>query len=1239
MLRLIVLHILSLLTILPAIGQNGFIENKGQWSSSFNYLADFNTHSIYLNSSGFSVLLHDQDKWESWVEEFHDHGNENVAHKHIPDSKSLDFHHIQFEFVGANFSNPNPTETNSEYYNYFLSNEQSKWVSNVKKHPILVFKNIYPKIDLEYKVIDQRFKYNFILHPGSSLDDIRINIIGDDGFKVRDESIEVLTRFGKFTEVMPISYTVSNGIEERVEMKYKRVDDYIGFESISSTNGEYTVIDPELIFSTYSGSSVDNFGFTATFDSSGNLYAGGIATSPGFGLSGRYPATFGAFSVSFNGGTGIEPANLPCDISISKYDSTGQTLLYATYLGGTNDEYPHSLIVDENNNLIVFGTSHSLNYPVSTNAPYQLNKGGTDIVVTKFTSDGSSLIGSTYLGGTSNDGLNKNNFTHYFYADDFRGEVNLDKYGNIYVATSTLSDDFPMIGNSFQTSKTGLQEGVLFSLNPDISAVRWSSYFGGSDHDAIYSIDVAEDGDLYISGGTNSLNLQSTNGSAGEDYAGGRTDGFVARISGDGQTVKRTVYWGTSGYDQVLSLDLDKNGDVFVVGHSDRAMPISGNVYSNTNGSQFITKFNSDLDQMLLSTVFGSGSTRPDITINAFLVDECGKIFVSGWGSNSASSRRKALDNMPLTSDAIQQTTDGQDFYLAVFRKDAQELLYGTYFGGKRSGDHVDGGTSRFDKRGVIYQSVCSSCPEPDFPNPNNDFPVSEGAYSETNPSPRCSNASFKIAFGNLNRKPRMEEQLYTVQAYDTLDFVYTITDPDDDSINVYFTYENQNKNLFINPVEHVIDQTRVDANFRFSPVCDQIGDTITVNVYALDKGCPGFKDSSSQVKIVVTAPPVLDPPEVICLNFLNKDAVRIEWEALQASKLFYRMYLYKTWPNGTVQIIDTIYSQGAGTYTDFDVTNPRIRNYTYHFIVENICNELGPESYKLSSTKEHEIPVEATYLKTVTVEGQDLRLVWLKSREDDFGHYEIYKSKRGQSNLVYITSIYSIDDTTFLDEDVDVNATSYCYYIKVSDDCGHLSKLSNIGCSIVIRGTALNNENEVPRFKFDLEWDDYLDWQGGVKDYQLIRSVDTGSLRPIVEVNHPTTSFRDENLDYDWGGYWYSVIAYEDNGGYQAKSRSNDIYLIQPPLVFVPNAFSPLNFDNINDNFGWSDVFVKDFEIRIFNRWGEKLFQSTDKNGIWTGDSKETGLKESGVYVWIVVYTGWDNSRHIKKGTVTILR
>ena len=148
-----------------------------------------------------------------------------------------------------------------------------------------------------------------------------------------------------------------------------------------------------------------------------------------------------------------------------------------------------------------------------------------------------------------------------------------------------------------------------------------------------------------------------------------------------------------------------------------------------------------DLSSLLRSTVVGSGKGTPDISPTAFLVDVCDKIYISGWGSNLGGTLSTL--NLPFTYDAYQNTTDGNDFYLMVLDDFMDTLLYATYFGGTQSNEHVDGGTSRFDKKGVIYQSVCAGC------GGNSDFPIepSIGAVSSTNNSFNCNNAVFKFNF------------------------------------------------------------------------------------------------------------------------------------------------------------------------------------------------------------------------------------------------------------------------------------------------------------------------------------------------------------------------------------------------------------------------------------------------------------------------------------------------------------
>ncbi len=1242
--RKLLFSLLILANAVTALAQIGFIENKGQFDEPIVFRAQFDGHQIYLDKEGFSVLLHDEETWGKYVMDFH-------SNKRNDDSISLAYHLIKYKLVGADLSRFAGQGDFLEYYNYFLGNDPSKWVGGAKNFNKVYYTNVYPHIDLEYEAIDLRFKYNFILHPGADINDIKIEILGSDSVHVSSERISVATRFGMYSEVMPISYEVHNEEKTQIKMSYVKKGDFIGFETPFFKNKVKTVIDPELIFSTYSGSSVDNFGFTATYDTAGNLYSGGIATTPYSDFPfGKYPVTAGAYNQTFNGGT--------WDIAINKYSADGSALIYATYLGGTKDDYPHSLIVDENNELIVFGSTSSANYPTTAGAVDRTYNGGTDILVTKFNATGTNLVASTFIGGSKDDGVNrydgtstnKIRNTNYFYADDYRGEVNLDEDGNVFVATCTESANFPVTVNALQTSYLGSQSGVVFKLDPSLKTMAWSTYYGGDGKDALYSIDITSQNELVLAGGTTSNAMMPGMGSGFQPVNnGGKAEGFICKISEDGSQVLNATYFGTSEYDQILLAELDEADNVYVVGHSEGDMPVIGNVYSNSGGKQFIAKFDATLENLLVSTVYGSGRAIPDITINAFLVDDCGKVYVSGWGTNSEQDLvSKQLRNMPLTSDAKQRTTDGQDFHILVLERDFQNIVYATYFGGNKTGDHVDGGTSRFDKKGIIYQSVCSSCPE-NYPATNriSDFPTTTGAFSQRNPSPRCSNASFKMAVVEPNFRPITPITVFTtdiadtvtVSVFDTFSFSYKVIDPDGDSLFVTFDIPDDLKPDLLDYQDSLEGLQQVNASFRAFFTCKNAQKTYKIKVHAMDNGCPTRTENFGEIIIVVREAPVLPPPDVLCLNFVNDGTLRIDWEATDSSKYFYRMTLYKIDPSGNRSVLVTTYSQSEGSYVDTDIVNPRNRDYSYYLVVENICGKLGSKSYLLSSVKESEIPVDATYLKTATVNKQRVEVIYLKSTEEDFGHYEIYKGSRDKGvPLRYVTSIFDINDTIYVDSDVNVNDRSYCYQIRVADNCGHLSKFSNEGCTIVIRGVPINEIKNVPRFKFDLTWDDYIDWPNGVAEYELIRSVDTGSLKPIVRVDNSIQEFTDSDLDYDWGGYWYSVFAYENQGLYNATSRSNDIYLIQPPLVFVPNAVTA-NGDNLNDYFRWSDVFVKEFEMLVFNRWGEKVYQTTDKNANWSGEFKESEFGSSNVYFWILTYKGWDNIKYRDDGTLTIVK
>jgi len=146
--------------------------------------------------------------------------------------------------------------------------------------------------------------------------------------------------------------------------------------------------------------------------------------------------------------------------------------------------------------------------------------------VTKIGADG-SLIGSTFIGGTGNDGLNSSGFLEYNYADVFRGEIIVEDDEDIYVATSTSSTDFPVsVLSSQQNYGGGITDGCVFKMNANLSVLQWSSYFGGSADDSGYSLQPDSEGNLFMVGGSRSANLPTSSDSFRPNGQGG-TDGYI----------------------------------------------------------------------------------------------------------------------------------------------------------------------------------------------------------------------------------------------------------------------------------------------------------------------------------------------------------------------------------------------------------------------------------------------------------------------------------------------------------------------------------------------------------------------------------------------------------------------------------------------------------------------------------------------------------------------------------------
>lgn len=771
--------------------QYSFIENKGQWHENVLYKMELNNGALFLENHCITYVFYQEGDL--------DHSKAHHGWEDREDALTRSAHAYKVHYKNMNKNVKIITQDVCEdYCNYFIGKDESKWASNVKKYKKITYKNIYDSIDLVYYAHSTGLKYDFIIKPGAKINQISLEYEGVDKLEIDNlGNLQVGTSVRTITESPIFAYQISDKDTTTIKCKYNLSRNKLSFNTIDKYDPTKTlIIDPSLVFSTYTGSTGDNWGFTATWDYKDNVYSGGIVFAVG------YPTNVGAYQVNFAGGSPPLPNNPNyygngCDVGIIKYNPNGTQRLFATYLGGTTgQEMPHSLVVTESNDLIIMGTTGSADFPTTTNAFQRNFAGGTnvlydnvisfangvDIFVSKISSNGSQLLGSTYVGGSGNDGLNfKMYYTHNNpstgrnhvemhgndslynnYADGARGEIIVDSNNMIYVGTNTFSTNFPAgINPGYQTTTGGGQDGIVFKLNADLSQLLWSSYLGGNKDDAIFSLCLNNNEDVLVAGATVSHNFPTTTGAYNTAFNGGNTDAFVSKLNANGNHLLSSTYFGSTAFDNAYFVRTDKFNNIFICGQTKASgnTLIQNALYSVPNSGQFITKFNPNLSSIIWSTVFGTGNGRPNISITAFAVDICNRVYLTGWGREWVNAYYNAAGDyytwasnfgtkgMQVTPDAIQSTTDGQDFYVLVLNENASAIEYASFFGELHydacaySGrDHVDGGTSRFDKKGHIIQSVCASC------GGCQRFPIApSNAWSSTNNASNCNNAVFKI--------------------------------------------------------------------------------------------------------------------------------------------------------------------------------------------------------------------------------------------------------------------------------------------------------------------------------------------------------------------------------------------------------------------------------------------------------------------------------------------------------------
>jgi hypothetical protein len=623
--------------------------------------------------------------------------------------------------------------------NYFIGNDPKKWHANVPEFESVSYAGIYPGIDLVYHGEQKQLEFDFVVAPQAKPENIVLNFAGVRRMGTDPSGNLVLTSAdGNLTLRRPVAYQQDADGRKVVDARFVIAANHeVGFALGDYDHGRKLVIDPVLSYATYIGGNGDDEAYGVGADSSGNFYitgesnstsgfpgspivtggydsfvtkinangslgyttfVGGSGDDLGSGIavnasagtvyvagittSTDFPVTAGVVQPTSGSPAGtdcntVSSTNTPCtDGFVFELNSSG-TPLYATYLGGNNDDGAFGVAIDAAGDAYVAGFTYSVNFPLKSALYSMLNGTATnssapyeDAFVSEINPTGTQLVYSTFLGGGNND---------------FATGITVDGSGNAYIAGGTSSSDFPLSTGAYQTKcgtdgACNASGGLVFSdvfvteLGTGGGTLSYSTYLGGSSDDYALALGLDGLGNIYVTGQTTDDNPNVTTddfpivGGFDTQYGGSgaaASNAFVSEITPAGKGNADLVYssyLGGSTADAGLGIVADGAGNAYVTGSTlSGDFPLYGAFQSTLNGNSdaFLTAVaNGGASLAYSSFLGGSGDEDYDSSTSGFLgggvaYNASSNLYVTGTTSST---------DFPTAGSALQTAYGGAPF-------------------------------------------------------------------------------------------------------------------------------------------------------------------------------------------------------------------------------------------------------------------------------------------------------------------------------------------------------------------------------------------------------------------------------------------------------------------------------------------------------------------------------------------------------------------------------------------------
>ncbi|HEX9793113.1 MAG TPA: SBBP repeat-containing protein [Planctomycetota bacterium] len=574
-----------------------FVENRGQWDLPARFAATKGPLTLFCETDALVMRL--------------ESGADAAASSGVVVRLTFEgaAESVAIEGVGASTS----------ARHYLRGRDAAAWHTGVPAYDGVRYENLHEGLDLYLREADGRLEYDLLLAPGADLEAFRIHCEGIEGLRIdADGSMVLETALGPILQTAPTTWQVNErGEKVPVACGFRPLaNDTFGFVVPQRDPALPLVIDPGLVWSTFFGGGAPDVAFALTLDGAGAPFVAGVSVSP------NLPVTAGAYQTASAGAA---------DAYVAHFSADGGTLLWATYLGGSLSDQIDAIALDSNGDVVVAGMTDSPDFPTTAGAYDQtFNSIGVhpDAFAAKLSTDGSTLLWSTFVGGSNGDeawglalgGADKVTIVGLTWSDDYPttagsfdptfnggsldgfvsrlsadgGTLSWSTYlggsgaptsgdhyeggyavgidptnGDVVVAGSTLSADFPTTAGAFDTTYNGFMDAFVAKLDATGSSLLASTFLGGSDLDEARSLRIGPTGAVTVGGWTASTGFPTTAGALLTALQGG-SDGFVTLVDSF-LSIGYSTYLGGSDDDNVLALDVDAAGRTTVAGFTDSA--------------------------------------------------------------------------------------------------------------------------------------------------------------------------------------------------------------------------------------------------------------------------------------------------------------------------------------------------------------------------------------------------------------------------------------------------------------------------------------------------------------------------------------------------------------------------------------------------------------------------------------------------------------------------------------------